>query len=332
MKLILTQEVAGLGARRRHRRGQDGYGRNFLVPRGAAIAVDQGRREADRADQAGARRPRDPRPGPRPRDQGRAGEAHRHARRPRRRGRPAVRLGHRGRRRRGGQGRRRPAAGQEADRAARPHQDDRLARRHRRAAPRRRRLGPGDRHRCLSRDSSLSGARPSRTVDRRRLARRCRASHATSVGESRNRHSPADYLYSSTASGQPSPRILGHSGRAQADIHTRRPPAVYKRRRRFPQGCPQVRAQAALPSRAGAAIACPRSAPRRHHVPHRICRTRPVAPLRVGVTATVIPWQDDPGRRVRDARRRHASVTAGGRVRPHAAAGHRGRAVRARRR
>ena len=108
MKLILTREVAGLGLAGDIVEVADGYGRNFLVPRGAAICWTQGRREADRPDQARARRPRDPRPRPRPRDQGRPREAVRLARRPRRQGRPAVRLDHRGRHRRRGEGRRRP--------------------------------------------------------------------------------------------------------------------------------------------------------------------------------------------------------------------------------
>ncbi len=144
MKLILTREVAGLGLRRRHRRGRRRLRPQLPRPARRGDRVDQGRREADRPDQAGPRRPRDPRPRPRPRDQGRAREADRHARRPRRRGRPAVRLGHPGRHRRARQGRRRPAAGQQAHPAARPHQDDRRARGHRRPAPRRRRVRAGD--------------------------------------------------------------------------------------------------------------------------------------------------------------------------------------------
>ena len=52
MKLILTREVAGLGLAGDIVEVADGYGRNFLVPRGAAIAWTEGRREADRADQA----------------------------------------------------------------------------------------------------------------------------------------------------------------------------------------------------------------------------------------------------------------------------------------
>ena len=42
MKLILTQEVAGLGAPGDIVEVKDGYGRNYLVPRGAAIRWTQG--------------------------------------------------------------------------------------------------------------------------------------------------------------------------------------------------------------------------------------------------------------------------------------------------
>jgi large subunit ribosomal protein L9 len=42
MKLILTQEVAGLGAPGDVVEVKDGYGRNYLVPRGAAIRWTRG--------------------------------------------------------------------------------------------------------------------------------------------------------------------------------------------------------------------------------------------------------------------------------------------------
>jgi large subunit ribosomal protein L9 len=42
MKLILTQEVAGLGAPGDVVEVRDGYGRNFLVPRGSAIRWTKG--------------------------------------------------------------------------------------------------------------------------------------------------------------------------------------------------------------------------------------------------------------------------------------------------
>jgi large subunit ribosomal protein L9 len=42
MKLILTQEVAGLGAAGDVVEVKDGYGRNYLVPRGFAIAWTRG--------------------------------------------------------------------------------------------------------------------------------------------------------------------------------------------------------------------------------------------------------------------------------------------------
>ena len=42
MKLILTREVAGLGLAGDIVEVADGYGRNFLVPRGAAITWSKG--------------------------------------------------------------------------------------------------------------------------------------------------------------------------------------------------------------------------------------------------------------------------------------------------
>ena len=54
MKLILTQEVTGLGAPGDVVEVKDGYGRNYLC-RAARDPLDQGRREAGRVDQAGPR-------------------------------------------------------------------------------------------------------------------------------------------------------------------------------------------------------------------------------------------------------------------------------------
>ena len=109
MKLILTQEVAGLGVAGDVVEVKDGYGRNYLVPRGYAIAWTKGGEK----QVATIKRARDARE---IRDLGHAQEikrdlenADRHAAGPRRRRRPAVRLGHRGRRRRGGAEGRRPA-------------------------------------------------------------------------------------------------------------------------------------------------------------------------------------------------------------------------------
>ena len=48
MKLILTHEVSGLGAAGDVVEVKDGYGRNYLLPRGLATRVDQGRPEAGR--------------------------------------------------------------------------------------------------------------------------------------------------------------------------------------------------------------------------------------------------------------------------------------------
>ncbi|MCH9840067.1 MAG: 50S ribosomal protein L9, partial [Actinomycetia bacterium] len=42
MKLILTQEVSGLGTAGDIVEVKDGYGRNFLLPRGFAIAWTRG--------------------------------------------------------------------------------------------------------------------------------------------------------------------------------------------------------------------------------------------------------------------------------------------------
>ena len=63
MKLILTQEVTGLGAPGDVVEVAGGYGRNYLVPRGLAMRWTRGAREADRADQAGPLGPRDQEPG-----------------------------------------------------------------------------------------------------------------------------------------------------------------------------------------------------------------------------------------------------------------------------
>ena len=51
MKLILTQEVTGLGAPGDVVEVKDGYGRNYLVPRGLAHPLDPRRREDRRVDQ-----------------------------------------------------------------------------------------------------------------------------------------------------------------------------------------------------------------------------------------------------------------------------------------
>ena len=59
MKLILTHEVDGLGSPGDIVEVKDGYGRNYLVPRGMALVWSRGRREADRVDQARPGRPVD---------------------------------------------------------------------------------------------------------------------------------------------------------------------------------------------------------------------------------------------------------------------------------
>ena len=53
MKLILTQEVSGLGEPGDVVDVASGYGRNYLIPRGLAMTWTCGAGKADRADQAG---------------------------------------------------------------------------------------------------------------------------------------------------------------------------------------------------------------------------------------------------------------------------------------
>ena len=54
MKLILTAAVDNLGLAGDIVEVKDGYGRNYLVPRGFALKWTKGAREADRRHQAGA--------------------------------------------------------------------------------------------------------------------------------------------------------------------------------------------------------------------------------------------------------------------------------------
>ena len=100
MKLILTQEVGGLGAPGDIVEVKDGYGRNFLIPRGFGDPLDQGRRAHRRLHQGRTLQPRGPRPRPRQGDQGQARVVDRAAAGPRRRGWPALRRRHRQRHRR----------------------------------------------------------------------------------------------------------------------------------------------------------------------------------------------------------------------------------------
>ena len=72
MKLILTQEVTGLGAPGDIVEVKDGYGRNFLVPRGFAIRWTKGGERTIESIKAARAHPRGPRPRPRPADQGQA--------------------------------------------------------------------------------------------------------------------------------------------------------------------------------------------------------------------------------------------------------------------
>ena len=109
MKLILTQEVGGLGAPGDIVEVKDGYGRNYLVPRGFGIRWTKGGEKHRRLDQGRPRQPRGPRPRPRQGDQGQARGRHGDAAGARRRGRPPLRRRHRRRHRRCDQLRGRPA-------------------------------------------------------------------------------------------------------------------------------------------------------------------------------------------------------------------------------
>ena len=66
MKIILTQEVSGLGAPGDIVEVKDGYGRNYLLPQGFAIAWTKGAEKQVTVIKR-ARGPRDPRPRPRQR-------------------------------------------------------------------------------------------------------------------------------------------------------------------------------------------------------------------------------------------------------------------------
>ena len=62
MKLILTQEVGGLGTPGDVVDVAAGYGRNYLLPARVRDPWTRGGGEAGRPDQAGPRGPRDPHP------------------------------------------------------------------------------------------------------------------------------------------------------------------------------------------------------------------------------------------------------------------------------
>ena len=143
MKLILTADVPNLGAPGDIVEVKDGYGRNYLLPRGLAIVATRGAEKQvatiRRAQQA--REIRDLGHAKRGR-RASSGKLDRH-RQGEGRGRlgPAVRLGHRVRRRRRRPGRRRPGARPARGRGARPDQDRRQAPGH--GAP-----APGGHHRA----------------------------------------------------------------------------------------------------------------------------------------------------------------------------------------
>ena len=116
MKLILTREVSGLGQPGDIVEVADGYGRNYLVPRGAAInwtkgaekQISQIRRAQDAREIRGLDHAKE--------IKSQLEGSVRHADRPGRRRWQAVRLGHADRYRQCGQGRRRANGGQEAGR------------------------------------------------------------------------------------------------------------------------------------------------------------------------------------------------------------------------
>ena len=67
MKLILTQEVTGLGSSGDIVEVKDGYGRNYLLPAGWPSSPTRGAEKQIESIKRGARRPRGPRPRARPR-------------------------------------------------------------------------------------------------------------------------------------------------------------------------------------------------------------------------------------------------------------------------
>ena len=95
MKIVLRADVEHLGQKGDLVDVADGYARNFLVPRGLALRATAGHPEAGRRDAPQPRRARSPRPGGRAGDRRPARAPHDPHRGARRRGRPAVRFGHR---------------------------------------------------------------------------------------------------------------------------------------------------------------------------------------------------------------------------------------------
>ena len=136
MKLILTHEVTGLGAPGDVITVKDGYGRNYLLPRGYAIAWTKGAEKQVESIRK-ARKAREIRS---------LGDAKAaatklatmtvHLRTRAGERRPAVRLGDRGGHRRGGHHLRRPGGGQAQDRDPHADQDRRRAQGLGPAAPR----------------------------------------------------------------------------------------------------------------------------------------------------------------------------------------------------
>ena len=119
MKIILTQEVSGLGTPGDIVEVKDGYGRNYLLPQGFAIRVDQGRREAGQRRSSGPATPARSATWATPTRSRSSSRPEGHAVGARGRRRAPVRLGDPGRDRRSRAERRWAGPGPAPDRAAR---------------------------------------------------------------------------------------------------------------------------------------------------------------------------------------------------------------------
>jgi hypothetical protein len=127
MKLILTQDVAGLGAPATWSTSKDGYGRNYLLPAASATPWTKGGEkqvaQIERAREVREVRDIDQATAVKKSLEGLEG----HPQGAHRRHRPPVRRDHRLRRRRGHLGRRRPGRRQAQGHDRLPDQDRRLA-------------------------------------------------------------------------------------------------------------------------------------------------------------------------------------------------------------
>ena len=160
MKLILTQEVTGLGAPGDVVEVKDGYGRNYLVPRGEAIRWTRGAEKTiesiKNARTARAVRDHDSAEAIKAKLEAVAGPGQG----PGRRGRPPLRRRHRHRHRRGPQQRLGPGGRQADHRGRQPDQVARRPRGDRPAARRGVRHGGAQRHPCLTSSATTPTAPP----------------------------------------------------------------------------------------------------------------------------------------------------------------------------